>query len=137
MLTLILQLDVIKRCSYLLIIYTTWQSPVAYQIVAMNRIYPKHTDLLVGGVWQLLWMLFCAIPCSKLSRSRINSKHSPDVLIFWLIILLLIFLTKQKRDVDGSETNEPVGFIDVYQVNYLYFINCNLPDSLHDININN
>ena len=33
-------------------------------------------------------------------------------------------LNKQKRDVDGSETNEPVGFIDVYQVNKCFFCKC-------------
>ena len=45
-------------------------------------------------------------------------------------IYLLLFLTKQKHEVDGTVTNEPVSFIDVYQVkdkrgNYwLSFFDC-------------
>ena len=31
-------------------------------------------------------------------------------------IYLLLFLTKQKHEVDGTVTSEPVSFIDVYQV---------------------
>ena len=32
------------------------------------------------------------------------------------IYLYLLFLTKQKHEVDGTVTSEPVSFIDVYQV---------------------
>lgn len=39
-------------------------------------------------------------------------------------VICTCFLNKQKRDVDGSETNEPVGFIDVYQVNTYFFCKC-------------
>ena len=37
----------------------------------------------------------------------------------FLVVLgihLPFYLIKQKHEVDGTETNEPVGFIDVYQV---------------------
>ena len=37
-------------------------------------------------------------------------------MFYVLGIYLLLFLTKQKHEVDGTVTSEPVGFIDVYQV---------------------
>ena len=37
-------------------------------------------------------------------------------MFYVLGIYLLLFLTKQKHEVDGTVTSEPVSFIDVYQV---------------------